>query len=47
MAILDDSPRSASVIARTEVTLFRFPSVPFQDLIEESNLAAFKLVQVR
>jgi CRP-like cAMP-binding protein len=44
MAILDDSPRSASVIARTEVTLFRFPSVPFQDLIEESNLAAFKLV---
>ena len=44
MAILDDSPRSASVSAVSEVTLFRFPSVPFQDLIEESNLAAFKLV---
>ena len=28
MAILDDSPRSASVIARSDVTLFRFPSVP-------------------
>lgn len=44
MAILDDSPRSASVIARTDVTLFRFPSVPFQDLLDEDNLAAFKLV---
>ena len=44
MAILDDSPRSASVIARSDVTLFRFPSVPFQDLLDEDNLAAFKLV---
>jgi len=44
MAVLDDSPRSASVIARTDVTLFRFPSAPFQDLLEESNLAAYKLV---
>jgi CRP-like cAMP-binding protein len=44
MAVLDDSSRSASVVARTDVTLFRFPSVPFQDLLEENNLAAYKLV---
>jgi len=44
MAVLDDSPRSASVISRSEVTLFRFPSIPFQDLLEEDNLAAYKLV---
>ena len=35
MAVLDDSPRSATVTARTDVTLFRFPSIPFQDLLEE------------
>jgi len=44
MAVLDDSPRSASVVAQTEVTLFRFPSGPFQELLEESNLAAYKLI---
>jgi CRP/FNR family cyclic AMP-dependent transcriptional regulator len=44
MAVLDDSSRSASVVARTDVTLFRFPSVPFQDLLGENNLAAYKLV---
>ncbi len=44
MAVLDDSPRSATVTARTDVTLFRFPSIPFQDLLEEGNLAAYKLV---
>ena len=44
MAILDGSLRSASIIARTDVTVFRFPRVPFQDLLEEGNLAAYKLV---
>ena len=44
MAVLDDSARSASVVALTDVTLFRFPSGPFQELLEEGNLAAYKLV---
>lgn len=44
MAILDGSRRSASVVARDEVTVFRFPRMPFNDLIEEGSLAAYKLV---
>lgn len=44
MAILDGSRRSASVIARDEVTVFRFPRGPFNDLLEDGSLAAYKLV---
>lgn len=44
MAILDGSNRSASVIARDEVTVFRFPRAPFVELLENGNLAAYKLV---
>jgi CRP-like cAMP-binding protein len=44
MAVLDGSPRSASVVAKDEVTVFRFPRSPFQDLVEEGNIAAFKLI---
>jgi len=44
MAILDDAPRSASVVAATDVTTFRFPSMPFQVLLEDMNVAAYKLI---
>ena len=44
MAILDNSPRSASVIALTDVTAFRFPSAMFQMLLDEHSVAAYKLV---
>lgn len=44
MAILDGSARSATVSAVGECMLFRFPRLPFQQLLEEGNLGAFKLV---
>jgi CRP/FNR family transcriptional regulator, cyclic AMP receptor protein len=44
MAVLDDSSRSASVTAREETTLFKFPRGPFQELLEADSLAAYKLV---
>ncbi len=44
MAILDGSPRSASVRVTQEATAFRFPRVAFNDLIAADNLAAYKLV---
>ena len=44
MAILDHSPRSASVIARGDVTVFRFPRKDFEQLLDEGNLAAYKLI---
>jgi CRP-like cAMP-binding protein len=44
MAILDGSPRSATVKARGDVTVFRFPRGPFQELLGEGNLGAYKLV---
>lgn len=44
MAILDGSRRSATVVARTDGTSFRFPRDRFLDLLEEDNLAAYKLV---
>jgi len=44
MAVLDGSLRSASITAVDDVTVFRFPREPFQDLLEENNVAAFKLV---
>jgi CRP-like cAMP-binding protein len=44
MAVLDDSARSASVTAAGDIKLFRFPRRPFQQLLLEGNLAAYKLV---
>ncbi len=44
IAILDGSPRSASVRVVTEGTAFRFPRVAFSELLADGNLAAFKLV---
>jgi CRP-like cAMP-binding protein len=44
MAIVDHGPRSAAVIAHAESTLFRFPRRDFEELLDDDNLAAFKLV---
>jgi len=44
MAVLDGSPRSATARAVGEVTVLRFPREAFDDLLEDGNLAAFKLV---
>jgi CRP/FNR family cyclic AMP-dependent transcriptional regulator len=44
MAVLDSSSRSATVRSGGESTLFRFPSKPFQNLIDEGSLAAYKLI---
>lgn len=44
MAIVDHGPRSAAVLAHAECTLFRFPRRDFEELLEDGNLAAYKLV---
>lgn len=44
MAILDGSPRSASVRSTRPITMFRFPRLQFTKLLDAGNLAAFKLV---
>jgi CRP-like cAMP-binding protein len=44
MAILDHSPRSASVVARGDATVFRFPRKDFEALLADGNLAAYKLI---
>jgi CRP-like cAMP-binding protein len=44
MAIVDHSPRSATVISHGETTLFRFPRRDFELLLKQNNLAAYKLV---
>lgn len=44
MAILDGSPRSATVRAIGDVTAFRFARVDFNELLASGNLAAYKLV---
>jgi CRP-like cAMP-binding protein len=44
MAILDGSPRSATVRASEASTVLKFPRSGFQQLLEEGNLAAYKLV---
>jgi CRP-like cAMP-binding protein len=44
MAILDHSPRSASVVSRGDSTVFRFPRNEFEALLADDNLAAYKLV---
>lgn len=44
MAILDGSPRSASVRVTEEGTAFRFPRAEFNGLLDSGNIAAYKLV---
>ena len=44
MAILDDSPRSATVRAVSEARVLRFPRKSFNELLQQDNLAAYKLV---
>lgn len=44
MAILDHSARSASVVALSECTVFKFPRSDFEQLLAEGNLAAYKLI---
>jgi CRP-like cAMP-binding protein len=44
MAILDGSPRSASVRASVATTAFRFPRDKFAPLLADDNLSAYKLV---
>jgi CRP-like cAMP-binding protein len=44
MAILDGSPRSATVRAVKPSTVFRFPREDFRELLADNNLAAYKLV---
>lgn len=44
MAILDGSPRSATIVSRGAGTFFKFPREHFSLLLQEENLAAYKLV---
>jgi CRP-like cAMP-binding protein len=44
MAVLDGSVRSATIRAKETCTAFRFPRTEFQGLLDENNLAAYKLV---
>lgn len=44
MAILDHSARSATVVAQTPCTVFRFPRGEFDELLADGNLAAYKLI---
>jgi CRP-like cAMP-binding protein len=44
MAILDQSPRSASIIATEDTTTFRFPAPMFETLVQEESVAAYKLI---
>ena len=44
MAILDDSPRSATVVAMDQTQLFHFSKRKFNQLIKSGSLAAYKMV---
>ena len=44
MAILDGSPRSATVVAGSDVTVFRFPREDFLSLLDTQTFAAYKLI---
>ena len=44
MAIIDGSARSASIRARGDVTVFKFPRESFQELLSRGSLAAYKLI---
>ncbi len=45
IAVLDGSPRSATVRANTELTAFRFPRDAFLELLQQEHLVAYKLVK--
>ena len=44
MAILDLTPRSATILTLTACIVFRFPRRKFERLLEEGKLGAYKLV---
>lgn len=44
MAVLDGSPRSATVRAASDGMILKFPRAAFQVLLDQGNLAAYKLV---
>ena len=44
MAILDGSPRSATVRADGDCTVLRFPRDSFEELLHQDSLAAYKLI---
>lgn len=45
IAVLDGSPRSATIRAQGGVTLLRIPRDAFNELVEEEHLVAFKLIK--
>lgn len=44
MAIIDSTPRSATIVAKDDIVVFRFPRRKFEKLLEEGQLAAYKLI---
>lgn len=44
MAVLDGATRSASVVAATPLTVFRFRRTRFDGLLDQGSLGAYKLV---
>lgn len=44
MAILDSTARSATIFAKEDSVVFRFPRRKFEKLLEEGQLAAYKLI---
>ena len=44
MAILDDAPRSATILVEEPAILFRFSRTKFERLLDEHSLGAYKLV---
>ena len=44
MAILDDAPRSATVVAIEKTTVFRFSRRRFEKLLSDGSVGAYKLV---
>ena len=45
IAVLDGSARSATIRAKSDVTVLRIPRDAFNQLIEEEHLVAFKLIK--
>jgi CRP/FNR family cyclic AMP-dependent transcriptional regulator len=46
IALIDDGPRSATVVAATEVTAYGLTSWEFRPLVEENASMAWELLQV-
>jgi CRP/FNR family cyclic AMP-dependent transcriptional regulator len=46
IALIDDGPRSATVVAATEVTAYGLTSWEFRPLVEENAAIAWELLQV-